>query len=361
MRRWILAAAVAAASASPAAAQQTDLARPCADLPSQQAQDYCVVVAQAVKSAHPQLGILLAGGNPTLGTAGAGGLRLGILPRVSATAKANLVFVELPDILAQQAGQTAADLNERIGIPAPALSGTVSVGVFPGLSVAPTVGGIGAIDLLGSATWLPFKALGVEGFDTENAEEFAFGGGVRLGLLGESFTTPGVSVSVMYRSLGETKFGDACPSDAQFTTTSGGDGYEVRRGRCLGDGDLGDIQIEVENWSTRAAVSKRLLGVGLAAGVGYDQFSSDEVALSVHVPSSLLQENYYNVSGLALDQDRWSAFVNGSYTALVATLAVEAGWLQGADALPAFDEGFQSEFDPGAGTFFGSVGLRLAF
>jgi hypothetical protein len=107
-------------------------------------------------------------------------------------------------------------------------------------------------------------------------------------------------------------------------------------------------------------VGKRLLALGLAAGIGYDRFSSD-VRFGFRAPSGTAPgaANFFaSVSDLEVDSDRWSAFVNAGYTALVATVAVEAGWMQGGDAVPGFPAG--SDFDPGAGTFFGSLGLRLA-
>ena len=85
------------------------------------------------------------------------------LPRVSAGLRLNVVFARVPDIIVDQSG-AAQTVNETLGIPAPALGGNVSIGLLPGINLAPTIGGFGSVDLLGSATWLPFEALGVEGF-----------------------------------------------------------------------------------------------------------------------------------------------------------------------------------------------------
>src|SRR5215218_10880582 len=187
LNRSVLAGAGLLLGASAASAQ--GVAAPCAraEVPAS-ARDYCYTVAQAVESGQPQFGILVAGGNPTIGTASGGGLRLGVLPRVSASASVNVVFVELPEILAEQAGSAAQRINDVVGIPAPALSGTVSVGVFPGFSAIPTVGGIGSIDLLGSVTWLPFNQASVEGFES-GTRNLAYGVGARVGIVRESFLT----------------------------------------------------------------------------------------------------------------------------------------------------------------------------
>lgn len=353
--------AVAALGMAPAPAfsQEAGLGAPCNDprLPESVRAD-CFTVAQAVESAQPQLGILLAGGNPTLGTASAGGIRLGILPRVSATAKANLVFIRLPDILAEGAGGATQRLNDATGIPAPALSGTVSVGVYPGFSIAPTVGGIGAVDLLGSATWLPLETFGVEGFG-DDAPGFSYGVGARLGVLRESFTTPGLSVSLMYHRLDELRYGSVCEEPGLGGVTEERDGYTAQAGPCAGGGDPGEFRVDLSTWSARAAASKRLLGLGLTAGVGYDRYGSDVgFGLRTPCPEDAGSNCYFRAAGMELDSDRWSGFVNGSFSLLMATLAAEVGWLQGADPIDGFPSA--SDFDPSTGTFFGSLGFRLA-
>ncbi|HEU4453602.1 MAG TPA: hypothetical protein VFR81_11115, partial [Longimicrobium sp.] len=263
MKRISLAVA-AALVAGPGLAQDGGLAASCAGLPAE-AQETCRVVAGAAEATQPQLGILLAGGNPVLGTASTSGVRLGILPRVTAGVRLNVVGARIPDIIIDES-DGSSEIGEEIGVPAPALGGYVAVGLTQGFTLGPTVGGFGAIDLLGTATWLPFSAFDVEGF--EETPALAFGGGVRVGLLRESFVTPGVSVSVMYRRLGETRFGEVCPGGE--APVPGGDGACPSSG-----GDLGEFEFDLSNWSYRGVVSKRLLGLGLAAGLGYDQFESD--------------------------------------------------------------------------------------
>jgi hypothetical protein len=358
-RLWITAVALGLA-APPLGGQEGGIGAPCGDprIP-QGARETCATVAQAVESAQPQIGILLAGGNPTLGTASTGGIRLGVLPRVSATAKANLVFIRLPAILAENAGSGARRLNEAVGLPAPALSGTLSVGVYPGISLAPTIGGFGGVDLLASATWLPLESLGAEGFGGE-VPELTYGFGARLGILRESFTTPGISVSLMRREMGDLAYGNVCASPTRLAEESQ-DGYRIEGGACTGGGgDPGEFRVDLTNWSGRAAISKRLLGWGLTAGVGYDRFGSDAgYGLRTACPPGVGSSCYVRASELELDNDRWSGFVDVSFTLLLASFGVELGWLQGAEPLPAFRD-LRSEFDPRSGTFFGSVGFRLA-
>ncbi|HEX8431419.1 MAG TPA: hypothetical protein VF625_09035, partial [Longimicrobium sp.] len=324
MKRTYLAALALAFGAAPAAAQ-TDINTVC-DQYGGEVRNRCAAVAQAVDAAQPQLGILMAGGNPTLGTASTGGVRLGILPRVSAGARVNVVFARLPDIR-EESSSSSGYVPEKFSVPAPAIGANVSVGVFPGISVAPLIGGVGAVDLLGSVTVLPLSLAGVDGLENNAV---SWGAGARVGLLRESFVTPGASVSLMYRKMGEVKFGDVC----------GGD-----RDTCA-DGDVGEIAFGLSNWSARGAVSKRFLGLGLTAGVGYDRFNTD-ADLAFRAPSPPSQgfggESVYGFRDVAVDNSRWSAFLNGSFTLLVASLVGEAGWMQGSDPISGFPS--TSDFD----------------
>lgn len=356
----IVALAAAALLPGGLAAQEPGLAGACAAT-ADRLRDPCFLAAQAVEVAQPQVGILVTGGNPTIGTASTGGLRLGVLPRVSATVKANVVRAEIPDL---REARTAANDGQSFGelsIFAPSLSGTVSVGVFPGMSLAPTIGGIGSVDLLGTASWLPLRALGSDEI-AEGSADLSYGGGVRVGVLRESFTMPGASVSVMYHRLGTVAWGELCPARVR-TSETGGPGWMLQQGQC-GPADLGtmgEFRFDLSSVSTRAAVSKHLLGLGLSAGVGYDRFASD-IDIGVRAPRGDFADPtipYAIITGTDLSEGRLSAFVDGSFSLLVATVAVEGGWLQGGgDDAPA--PATESAFEPGSGSWFGSVGVRIA-
>lgn len=326
----------------------------------------CRVAAQAVESAQPQVGVLITGGNPTVGTASAGGFRLGLLPRVSATLKANLVLASMPDLREVRVASNDAVEYGEMSIVAPALSGTATMGLLPGASLTPTIGGVASIDLLATGTWLPLAAVGDDDFDAGSAD-VAWGAGLRVGLLRESFTMPGVSVSAMYHRLGTVQWGEICP-DRISTSEGSGAGYSLQEGECIpadaagaDAGDLGQFAFDLTSLSARAVVSKHLLGLGLAAGVGYDRFSS-QLAVGVRAPQSgeMIPSNAYAlVSDAERSQGRMSAFVDGSFSVLVATFAVEAGWMQGGEAFSGYPDDV-SDFDPGDGTFFGSLGVRVA-
>jgi hypothetical protein len=320
-------------------------------LVSGQPRTTCAAVVQALTSAQPQLGILVAGGNPTLGTASTQGMRFGSRTRIGLSTQVNVILVRLPNILLQQGG-AIADPNRELGLPAPAISGTMAVALLPGLDMSPGASGVGSVDLLGSATWLPFSAFDTEGFAQPGNPDFAYGVGAKVGLLRESFTLPGASVSVMYRRLGRIRFGDTCP---------GAEAPTGPFGVCAGAGDAGDFGFDLTNWSVRGAVTKRVVGVGLTAGGGYDRYSSElEFGFRFRDPIAPSVDRVARVSGIDLTGGRWSGFANASYNFLIATLAIEAGWAQGAEPVAGYEPS-AGRYDPRDGTFFGSAGIRVSF
>jgi hypothetical protein len=342
MIRTRFAAGLAASilAAAPVAAQE-GLSAQCAGAP-QAGQPTCYAVAQAAASLQPQIGIALAGGNPTLGTASTGGVHLGVLPRVSATLRVNAAFARIPDVLTPRDGSGAALGTRSLTIPT--VNATASVGVFSGVSVAPTVGGVGALDLLVSASVVP---LGLsKGF--ENSATVTVGVGGRVGLLRESFTLPGVSASVMYRRLPSVDLGDVCPGG-----TTGAGSLEV----CPGGGHAGEAHFDFGDLSTRLAVSKRLLAIGFAAGVGYDRFSGD-LTYAYRSDDPVTGVASVRRGAGTLKSGRTSAFANASLNLLVASATVEAGWMRGGDPISGYTSA-ASDYDPKKGTPFASLGVRI--
>ena len=346
--------------AAPAHAQDAGLVAPClrSEVPAG-ARDYCVAVAQALTSAQPQVGMLLAGGNPLLGSASTAGLRLSRSPGASAVLKANFVEVRIPDVLDRDAAAAGGALSGERSVFAPSISGTLALNLTPGVDLAPTVGGIGSVDLLGSLGWVPLRALGVSAFRLE-MDEFAYAIGARVGVLRESFTLPGASVSLLYRRFGEVGYGSVCRTPLGTTTTTE-EGYRFSAGTCPGEGDPGELSLDLTNWSARGVLGKQLGRIGVAAGAGFDRFDSD-VGLGFRAPAGGVPgvDGFAaRASDLRVESDRWSFFGNASYTSLVTTFTLEAGWMRGGEAVAGFPAG--GDFDPGRGTLFGSIGVRLAY
>jgi hypothetical protein len=299
--RWARAASVAGAlllagaAATPVAAQgATALADRCpAPPPTVQGSDYCPRVAHAIGILQPRLAVLAAGGNPVPGTASTLGTRLGSLPRISVAGRLGGVTVQLPAVSSAEGGCAMRSHTLAIG-------GDAAVGVFPGFSLLPTVGGFGSIDALGSAGFvLPTGGLA-------QSRPFTWAAGARLGIVRESFTMPGISVSGMYRAIGDASYGD--PVLQRHSTH-----FEINRSRVL---------------SVRAAASKRLLLVHTTAGVGWDRTTSNVSIVTAEPPAGPQPPVRWN----GFRSERGHAFVNAAWTALIFSMTGEFGVQAGGDA-----------------------------
>jgi len=330
--RKILAVAVAAFALvlwpASGAAQERQLVQRCSavaarDSASPDAVRFCNLVAQAIEIAQPVVGLAATGGNPVPGTASTLGMRLGALPRVSLAARATGVFADLPPIL---------DFGDRgeIGVFVPSLAVDGAIGILSGLTLAPTVGGVGSLDGLLSVGVLPLPG-GEDGF---RDSPWTVGAGLRLGILRESFTVPGISITGMYRRVGGFTFGD--------------------RDLTMDDSFF-DMSMGI--WSLRAAVGKRITFLGLTLGAAYDHYSSD-VEYALRDPAGMAP-GPIRISVDDFENDRFALFGNVSWTLLILSLVAEIGWQSGADAVPA-PLPANIDFDAEGSRFFGSLALRLS-
>lgn len=288
-RRCFWAAAVAAialVAAFPVAApgQSDDLAAACAAASSVVAGE-CYIAAASVRTIHPRVGTALWGGSPVPGTASTLGMRFGSFPRVSVSGRLVVLPMELPPLPDRVGGTTESARAHTVG-----LSGQTTVGILPGWSPLPTIGGMFAVDGIGRASWLHLP--GGQGFQQDGV----FGGslGLRLGLFRESFTLPGVSVTGSYGLSTKVGFGDP------------------------GNPGGGHVESRIGNWNVTGAATKRLGPVGLTAGAAMDRYTGDVEFSYVGGP---LQPEQADAA-----TDRWSAFANVSLTVLIFHAALEAGW-----------------------------------
>lgn len=293
-----LVAAACLLAPSPLAAQRSDALDQCGSLPLEAAQR-CNLMVQTIDILQPPMGLVVSGGNPVAGTASTLGMRLGSFPRISVGGRATFLGVDIPQILDNsRAGEIDVNL--------PALNLDVAVGILQGGSPLPTLGGVGSVDLLASIGVLPLP--GGAGF--RSGSSFTWALGLRGGIFRESFTAPGLSLSAVYRHLAESTLGD---TDLVET-----DGF---------------LKLNVSNLSFRAAASKRILGLGLTAGAGYDIYSSSGQFGFVDSVSPLGGEERVGFSRFR--NTRTSLFTNISYTLLILHLVGELGWQQGADEIDA--------------------------
>lgn len=344
----VLAAVLAAGWTVPALAQGLESA--CAGIPAAY-QERCIVTVQVAHSAQPALGIAIAGGNPTAGGAGNGDGGLFGLSRLSGSVRLNVTPIHLPDI-------TVEDDRSAPGAPPDELTvATIALGASASFGLTGGVGGVGSVDLLASGSYLPFDLIGRELYKASSAQ-FAWGAGARVGVLRESAAVPGLSVSLMHRRMGGVQIGNVCERD-QLQDPVSTDTPPTTL--CRSEGDVSDVTLGITGWSTRGIASKTLGGVGLAAGVGYDRYEN-EVEISVRgeqIGSGQTGGNrIYHRPGLTVESSRWSGFLDASWAVPFGTMAAEVGWMQGGDAVANFPAG--SAFDPSAGTWFGSLGARIA-
>lgn len=189
-----------------------------------------------------------------------------------------------------------------------------AIGFFDGLQLYPGLGGVLSIDGLVGYTFIRLPE--AEGYESK-ADVQTFG--VRLGLVRESFSAPGVALTVV-RSL----------SDPLIFT-----------------GDSSVVNTDISTTSTRLAIGKDVLGLGLHASIGRDWVSSN---VRIGVPA--IGGGTAVVDG-TLDQPRTVVQGGASLNFLVIRIQADAGWGLGGGR-PAYPG-----LDPDAGSFFGSLAVRL--
>lgn len=222
----------------------------------------------------------------------------------------------LPDIFDQGTGP-ASDVSFLV----PSVQLTLAAGVLDGFSPMGTVGGVFSLDLFGSfGVTMPPSSQGFQGSSTSASL------GARVGLLRESFTLPGVSVSVSHRFVGTTAMGDVAL------------------------GDPASIELDPSATSVRATVGKDIFGVGVLAGVGWDHARSDAILRLQGIDPDPIS------IATTLDARRRLYFGAASLNFLLLQLSLEGGWAEGYPAVPG---GAGSTFDAAAGSPFGSLSLRF--
>ncbi len=282
----------------------------------------CHDVVVSVQLLQPELGMVLAGGNPVLGTASPIGTKFRFMPRFNIGGRINFGWAEVPDLLDYP--DNIGDPTGRRSFSVPVAQLDLSVGVFDGLRLGTTLGGLASVELLGTlgAIMLPDG----EGF---RGNVTGLGLGARVGILRESFTAPGISISGMYKWHGRVDYGDTA------------------------QGDAASFQLDMKALSLRAGLSKSFVAFGLALTLGYDSYWSD-VAFVVNPPPAgppvALPATGETVG---VQTERWSAFLDFSYIVLYFNIVAEAGWQEEQTLTSSRGDEFAS------GNFFSSLGIRL--
>jgi len=278
----------------------------------------CEEARQALASGAPQFGIAAAGGNPVPGVEGTRGVTLGLVPKTSASLRVSTARVRLPELHDPDAERTVAPVALKLG---------TATRLFEGAAM-----GTGALDLL-------LEAGVLTGTGDGGRTAAVLGAGGRLGLLRETFGVPGVALSGMFRHVGPIRYTQACPdpSACQFIP--------------YGEADYG-----VDDLSARLTVGKRVGPVGLLAGAGWDRFSTTHGAITYRGIGGI-EPTIVTIPVDARDS-RWSAFANLSYGLTIGSLVAEGGWMSGGSAVNGYSPN-STGYDPGQGTVFGSIALRV--
>ncbi|TVP50245.1 MAG: hypothetical protein EA350_00820 [Gemmatimonadales bacterium] len=284
------------------------------------------------------LGLLMAAGGPLPASPSTAGQRLHGSPRIVADGGLAVVRVNLPAL----EGSGATDHDRTSVLLAPRV--TVAAGVFEGFSPAPTVGGVGSVDVVAELRYLPLLA--PNGLD---GASIAWGLGARVGVLRESFTLPGVTLVGMHRRTGSTGY----RGPEQPMTLEGGETvimHEV-------------VELSPSVTSLRAVVGKDLLAVGVNAGVQRDWIRGDALVdvrqRSATGGSGNPMSTTASTTSVPVDRTTW--FVGANRTWVVTQATLELGWspAAGGPADPG-TLGFPAYRGP-EGAFSGAISFRITY
>ena len=202
------------------------------------------------------------------------------------------------------------------------IQGNLVAGLFEGFQVKPTVGGLLSLDLLaqGHFLFLP-KEVGLD------SKMGAFSLGIRLGLVRETFTLPGIAVSVSRRFIAPLTLDWRSP---RYST---------------------DLVIKPSISSIRLTIGKSISSLGLMAGAGLDSHNSEVELIVLPQGSDPTEFN----APLAI---RRPVFFSGvSLSLLILQLSTEVGWAFGPPMLEGHAPG---PIDPQQGSGFLSLAARLS-
>lgn len=260
-------------------------------------------------------GLSHADGSGFHGSAFTRGLHFGAKPRVAFSAR--VAFTRYPVIRPDPVARNGMDWDHSIS---PSFHGQATVGLFDGFSIGPKVGGLLSLDAIGKADITLFPDS--KGFVDHQA--MGFGYGVRVGLLRESATLPGVTFSA--------------------TRTHGGDVDYI-------GGEIGVHLDNVLTTSLRTVVGKEFMIGDIQAGAGWDRYESDGEILflgPVFTPPPPTPLDDFHTSRLLF-------FGGWSKTFQTMQVSGEFGWARGFHGVTPNVE----EFDPATGSLFGSFSVRL--
>ncbi|MBA3671270.1 MAG: hypothetical protein H0W68_04525 [Gemmatimonadaceae bacterium] len=296
-------------------------------------QDACQMAVDVFGFVAPQLGLALAGGNPTIGL----GSTLGGLGHFSVGVRGNVFSGDLPQITQFTPGSNGRgnpavlpSKSQVIGLP----TVDAAIGLFSGIPLGLT--NVGGVDLLVSATYLPTIGDQTSDVQIKPDQSFKFGFGARLGILQESIVVPGVSLTYLKRDLPTTSIlGKSSSIDVAITNAS----------------------VKTNAW--RLMASKSFLIFGLVAGVGQDKYDQSANVQATFRGTVLggPPEAKSDVISLAQSITRTNVFLDASLNLPLFKLVGEVGQASGGSV-----SGLYDSFSGGTASksrTYGSFGIRF--
>ncbi len=295
-------------------------------------QDACQKAIDLFKYLAPQLGTIIAGGNPTLGQGG----NLGGLGHFSAGLRVNVLQGSLPqvqNVTPSVTGATSTQFQTKDQyIPMP--TADLAIGVFKGIPLALT--NVGGVDVLVSASYVPeFNNSGVS-VKVPNGS-LKLGYGARVGILQESLLVPGVSVSYLVRDLPTLNVSGSSGSDSLY---------------------VNNLSLKTKAW--RVTASKSLILFGLAAGFGQDKYDAS-TDVGAHVAARTVPPtSAANAGPVSISQNltRTNIFADLSVNLLLFKITGEIGQVSGG-TINTYNT-FSGK-QPADSRLYGSIGGRFGF
>jgi len=297
----VLLASAGLARAAPASAQGPEDG--CA-MGSDPVSPSCARVRAAFQGGRAGLGLAAAGGASLPGSNSTLAKRIGSMPRIGLAISGGLARARLPTLGA------GTDSDDRSVL---SLRAVANVNLLQGFSPGPTVGGLLSADVFGDVSFLSPTGEGLY------ADAVVAGGvGLRVGLLRESFSLPGVTVSVARRWVGDAAVGVADAGEgADFSTTV---------------------------TSVRGVVGKELFALGFLGGAGWDRYGGDATVRTAGGSTGTDDR----------DADRFLVFGGITYNLLVWQFGAEGGWADAPDV-----DRREGDLETDDGSFFGALSIRL--
>ena len=285
----------------------------------------CRDAALALHALHGGVGLLMTAGGALPASPSTAGHRLPGSPRVVVDAGATWSNFAHPDLTGAPPAAGTEEKSFLVGGRA-----TAVVGVFNGFSPATGVGGVLAVDAVGTVRWIR-----VPNSPAGPGSTLGWGGGLRVGIFRESFSLPGLTLSAVHERAGALRYGTP-----------------ERPGAW--------VEVEPEVTSLRAVLGKDLWPAGLSAGVGWDLYrGAGRIEGRLGAGSADGAADVSSTGRRDLSLERRYLFAGVNYTWVVTQIAADLSWAPGAVPVPRL-EGTGS-FRPEERALQGALTFRLIY